>query len=108
MCKGEPPMSLEILKPPTDTLYKFVAILGLLFFISSLVTPVFLSKQLGELKIGHIRELEVFVLETKETTEATKHLLRLASEQHEAHKELEQASHDYIDGKIPKAGFKLF
>jgi hypothetical protein len=48
--------------PPTDNLYKFIAISGLLFIIISFV-PNYLTFRLLEKKIEHVREQDKFLVE---------------------------------------------
>ena len=99
-------MSLEVLKPPTDTLYKFLAILGLLFFISSLIAPVYLSKQVGEQEIEHLRDLEILVLNAKSRFEDAQSLGYLAEEQRETHEQLEKASYAFLNCDIDAKEFR--
>ena len=99
-------MSLEILKPPTDTLYKFLAILGLLFFISSLIAPVYLSKQIGEQQIEHLRDLELLMLDAKNKFAVSDRLREITEEQQESYKRLEKASYDFLNRDIGEREFK--
>jgi hypothetical protein len=99
-------MSLEILKPPTDTLYKFLAVLGLVFFIASLVAPTYLAKQVNEQEIDLLKDLDVLLIEAKEWQEALKETARLGSKNREAHKELDETIHNFIIGKVHEADVK--
>lgn len=50
---------LDKFLPPTDNLYKFIAISGLMFLALSIV-PYYFSFQLGERKLEHTKNLEIF------------------------------------------------
>ncbi len=54
---------LNFLTPPTDNLYKFIAITGLLFIFASIFYPTFLNIQINE-KISELeKDLEIVTIE---------------------------------------------
>jgi hypothetical protein len=74
---------MEVLKPPTDTIYKFLAIFGLLIFLSSLSTPIWMFQKLDTLRAEHLRDLEILNLDATTWEEAWEEV-RKASEAHTA------------------------
>src|SRR5215213_477505 len=57
---------LEILKPPTDNIYKCFAFLGLLFLILSIGGPLWLQRQLHQSILGLSKDANLWVLEVKD------------------------------------------
>lgn len=56
---------IETLKPPTDSLYKFLSIIGLIIFISSVVTPIILNRQLNAQYAAFLRDANMNNLDAK-------------------------------------------
>jgi hypothetical protein len=57
---------LEILKPPTDNVYKCFAFLGLFFLMLSIGGPLWLQRQLHHNIVGLSKDANLWVLEVKD------------------------------------------
>jgi hypothetical protein len=88
-------MPLELLKPPTDTLYKFLAILGLLFFLTSIAAPIWLLRQLDNQANQYSRDLKLLLLNTNSWKDAAKQMERTSKESQAAHNRLEQTAQKF-------------
>lgn len=47
---------IETLKPPTDSLYKFLAIIGLVIFLASVTSPIIINRQLNNQTAEFVRD----------------------------------------------------
>jgi hypothetical protein len=56
---------IDAIKPPTDSLYKFLAICGLLLFVSSLTTPVWYANKFTEQQLTLLRDAKILNANTK-------------------------------------------
>jgi preprotein translocase subunit SecG len=70
---------LDKFLPPTDNLYKFVAISGLLFIVLSFY-PNYLNFKLGEQKIEHLKNLNILNIELKNLVEESEQISKKANE----------------------------
>ena len=88
-------MSLEVWKPPTDTLYKFLAILGLLFFLSSLLSPIWIHREFDAQESEYARDLQLLILNKQGWQDAQKEVERASAESDRAQKDLLEVGDRY-------------
>lgn len=63
---------IETLKPPTDSLYKFLSIIGLVIFLTSVVSPILLKRELNKQYTEFIRDVSTNNLDAKTWKDAQK------------------------------------
>jgi hypothetical protein len=79
-------------KPPTDSLYKFLSVIGLSIFLASVIAPILLSKQLNNQAAEYIRDLRALNMDTEKWKETGKRTDSLANRLREQSAKLEEAS----------------
>lgn len=90
---------METLKPPTDTLYKFLAISGLLVFLTSLTFPIWMIQKLDALQVEHLRDLDILNLDAKTWEEAFEEVKKASEEHDRAHKQVEVTFDNFMKSK---------
>lgn len=63
---------MDILRPPTDNLYKFLSLSGLLLFLFFVTYPTWLYVELNKQRVGLIRDLKILKYDAEEFQSAGK------------------------------------
>jgi hypothetical protein len=90
---------MEVLKPPTDTIYKFLAISGLLIFLSSLTSPIWMFQKLDALQVEHLRDLQILNLDATTWKEAWEDVQKASEKHSTAHKRVQETFDDFMKSK---------
>jgi len=81
---------IETLKPPTDSLYKFLAIIGLIFFLTSVISPFVLRREFHRQYAEFLRDERINNLDAETWQETSKQMQKQSIELDESSKRLDE------------------
>lgn len=96
---------IETIKPPTDSLYKFLALVGLLLFVTSVTAPVWIYNKIDEQRIELIRDTKILDAEAEEWQQAGREMDRAGARSDQSWTRLTEAAEKFKDSKLSKTEF---
>src|SRR5215216_2221836 len=94
---------IETLKPPTDSLYKFLAIFCLVVFITSITAPFVYDNRIIEQQIEYLRDADILVADAEDWKQAGAEMQRANERMEAEHKQLMEAVDKRLKGQLSAA-----
>ncbi len=93
---------METIKPPTDSLYKFLALFGLGLFVASLTAPFWIYNKIGEQWIEVGRDSKILEADAEDWRQAGREMDRAKTRFDQSWERLTEAMDKFMKSKLSK------